>query len=64
MLVINILGYNLLQTNEIKYQKITTIIFIIISYFIFGILTFKTPHMEIFFDTHKEKYGIDDYLIK
>lgn len=64
MLIINIIGYNLLQTNKIKYQKIISILLIIFTYIVFGILTFKTPHMEIFFDTHNEKYGINDYLIK
>ena len=64
MVLINILGYYLLQTNEIKYQKIISILLIIFTYIIMGILTFKTPHMDIFFDTHQEKYGINDYLIK
>jgi len=63
MIIINILGYFLLQTNEIKYQKIISISLIIFTYIIMGILTFKTPRMEIFFDTKKEKYGINDYLI-
>ncbi len=64
MVLINILGYYLLQTNDIKYQKIISILLIIFTYVIMGILTFKTPRMEIFFDTHEEKYGINDYLIK
>ena len=64
MVLINILGYYLLQTNDIKYQKIISILLIIFTYVIMGILTFKTPRMKIFFDTHEEKYGINDYLIK
>lgn len=64
MVVINILGYFLLQTKEIRYQKIITIFLIIFTYIVMGILTFKAPRMDLFFDTEKEKYGINDYLIK
>lgn len=46
-----------------KYDKIGIILFII-GYIIFGILTYKPIHIHLFFDTIKEKYGINDYLIK
>lgn len=64
MVIVNIIGYHLFQTNDVKYQKIITILLIILTYTIMGILTFNAPRMDIFFDTHKEKYGINDYLIK
>ena len=64
MIITNILGYFLLQTDEINNQKIISILLIILTYALMGILTFNTPHMDIFFDTHEEKYGINDYLIK
>ena len=62
--IVNIIGYKLLQIDEIKYQIPISIGLIIIVYIIMGILTFKTPRYEIFFDTKEEKYGINDYLIK
>lgn len=64
MIVINIIGYYLLQTNNITNQNIISIFLIIFTYIIMGLLTFKTPRMELFFDTKEEKYGINDYLIK
>ena len=60
----NYIGYKILTLNPINYQKEISIIFIILIYIIMGILTFKAPRQEIFFDTSEEKYGINDYLIK
>lgn len=62
--LVNYIGYKIQKSDIIKYQKLISVIGIIITYIIFGILTYKTPHNELFFDTDKEKYGINDYLIK
>lgn len=64
ILITNYIGYKILSLNEINYQKQIGIVSIIIVYIIMAILTFKTPHKDIFFDTEEEKYGINDYLIK
>ncbi len=64
ILIVNIMGYKLLNCNPIKYQRPLAIIFIIIVYIIMTILTFKAPRTDLFFDSDKEKYGINDYLIK
>ena len=64
MLIINFLGYFILQTDEIKNQKFISVLLIILTYIVMGALTFKAPHMDIFFDTKDEKYGISDYLNK
>ena len=64
ILLVNYIGFKIQESKEIKYQNIIAIIGIIIVYIIMGILTYKTPHNELFFDTNKEKYGINDYLIK
>lgn len=64
ILLVNFIGYKILNLNPINYQKEISIVFIIIVYIIMGILTYKTPHSDIFFDTKEEKYGINDYLIK
>lgn len=64
ILIVNFIGSFILKLKPINYQKEISIVFIIIIYIIMGILTFKAPHQDLFFDTEEEKYGINDYLIK
>lgn len=64
ILIVNFIGYKLLQFDEFKYQKLIAVIFILIVYVIMGVLTYNPPKSDLFFDTEEEKYGIDDYLIK
>lgn len=64
ILLVNYIGYKIQESKNIKYQKIISILFIVIVYIIMGILTYNAPHNELFFDTKEEKYGINDYLIK
>ena len=63
ILLVNILDYFILTMNPILYEKEISIIFIILVYIFMAFLTFKTPRKDLFFDTEKEKYGINDYLI-
>lgn len=63
ILIVNIIGYKIGQEKSIPYQNLVSILGIIIFYIIMGILTYKAPHNELFFDTMEEKYGINDYLI-
>ena len=64
ILIVNIIGYKLLQLKPIKYQKSLSIVFIIIIYIFMTIFTYKPPKNDLFFDTKNEKYGLNDYLIK
>ena len=64
ILIVNIIGYFILKLNPINNEKIVSIIFIIVIYIIMGILTYKPPRTDIFFDPMQEKFGINDYLIK
>lgn len=64
ILVVQFIGYKLLQFKEIQYQKLISITLILITYIIMGILTYNPPKTDLFFDTEEEKYGISDYLIK
>ena len=63
ILLVNILDYFILTMNPILYDKEISIIFIILVYIFMAFLTFKTPRKDLFFDTDKEKYGLNDYLI-
>ncbi len=64
ILLVNYLGSLILKLKPINYQKEVSIVFIIVVYIIMGILTYKTPRQDLFFDPKEEKYGINDYLIK
>ena len=64
LLIVNYIGYKILSLQTINYQKEISIVFIIIVYILMGFLTYKAPHSDLFFDTQKELYGINDYLIK
>ncbi len=64
ILITNYIGYRILKLNRINYQKEVSIAFIIVTYIIMAILTFKAPHKDLFFDSKNEKYGVNDYLIK
>lgn len=62
ILIVNYIGSKILELHPINYQKEISIVFIIIIYILMGILTYKPPRTDIFFDTQEEKYGINDYL--
>ncbi len=64
ILIVNYVGYKILELKPIKYQKTLSITSIIIVYIIMTILTYKAPRLDLFFDTKEEKYGLNDYLIK
>ena len=57
------IGYKILELNKIKNINIISIIIIIISYIIFGYLTYNPIKTHLFLDTKDEKYGINDYNI-
>jgi hypothetical protein len=54
-----ILSYYILQSPKIKNQQIIGSILIIISYFIFTLLTFYPPHNYLFIDTTNNTYGVN-----
>ncbi len=62
--IVNYLSYKFIMPKKFPYEKLLSIVGIVTIYIIMIILTYKTPHLEIFFDTEEEKYGINDYLIK
>lgn len=62
ILIEQILSYFILQYKGIKYQNIIGIIGIILVYIIFGYLTYKPFENYIFYDTVKDKYGINIYI--
>ena len=62
IMIEQILSIFILKYKEIKYQNIIGIIGIILVYIIFGYLTYKPIENYIFYDTVKDKYGINIYI--
>ena len=62
IIIEQIISYFILQFKEIKYQNFIGIIGIILIYIIFGYLTYKPIENYIFYDTVKDKYGINIYV--
>ena len=62
IIIEQILSYFILQYKEIKYQNLIGIIGIILVYIIFGYLTYNPIENYLFYDTVKDKYGINIYI--
>lgn len=62
--LVNLIGYKMLQTEEIQYQNWISLILVIVVYIIMGYLTYNPPKTEIFYDIKEEKYGINEYVKK
>lgn len=56
-IIVYVLSYYILSMNEKNYNLLWVFL-LIFGYFIFGFLTYKPIHSQIFFDTQKEIYGI------
>lgn len=63
IIISQIISYYILKRNNIKYSNIVSIILIIISFIIFGYLTYFPLKNEIFFDPMSEKYGLNVYRL-
>lgn len=57
------ISFNILNKNYIKKSDILSIILIIFTFILMGILTYKPPKIFLFFDPINEKYGINIYKI-
>ena len=58
-----IISYYILRSKQYKNLNIVSIVLIIISYIIFAYLTYYPIKAKLFFDTEKEKYGINNYNV-
>lgn len=57
------INYWIQKRSNIKSMNIASIILIIISYIVFGYLTYNPIKSDIFFDHMEEKYGIHTYKL-
>lgn len=62
-IITQFIGYKIMDCKHINHSNKIAIILIIISYVIFGYLTYNPIHNHLFLDTEEEKYGINDYNI-
>lgn len=58
-----VISYHIKNMSEIKNINIISIILIIITFIIMGILTYNPPINSLFFDEKKQIYGINTYVI-
>ena len=63
IIITQVISYNIQNKNNIKYFNIASIFLIIISYIVFGYLTYNPIENEIFFDPMSEKYGLNVYKL-
>lgn len=63
IIISQIVSYFILNMKKVNISKYIFIILIIISYIIFGYLTYNPIKNELFFDTKDEKYGINNYNV-
>ena len=63
IIIVEVIGYYILKKDNWKLGNYISVILIIICYIIFGYLTYNPPKYELFFDTQKEKYGINNYNV-
>ena len=63
IIITQVIAYYILKAKECKLLNYISIILIIISYIIFGYLTYNPIKSELFFDTQDEKYGINNYNV-
>jgi len=59
-IITQFIGYKIMDCKHINHSNKIAIILIIISYIIFGYLTYNPIHNHLFLDTEKEKYLIND----
>lgn len=58
-----IISYYILKSKQCDKINLLSLILIIVSYIVFAYLTYNPIKNELFFDTEKEKYGINNYNI-
>ncbi len=63
IIITQVISYYILKMQNCPLANYVSIILIILSYIVFGYLTYNPPKTELFFDTQKEKYGINIYNI-
>lgn len=63
IIITQVIAYYILKAKECKLLNYISIVLIIISYIIFGYLTYNPIKSELFFDTQDEKYGINNYNV-
>ena len=63
IIISQVISYHILKAKNFSTINIISLILIIISYIILAYLTYNPIKDELFFDTEKEKYGINNYNV-
>ena len=63
IIISQVISYKILKTKDLDRINVVSLILIIISYIVFAYLTYNPIKNELFFDTQKEKYGLNNYNV-
>lgn len=63
IIISQVISYYILKSKNCYAGNVICLAMIIISYIVFGYLTYNPPKEELFFDTQDEKYGINNYNV-
>ncbi len=61
--IVEYLSFIILKTKEIRYINYISLILIVISYIIFGYLTYHPIRQDLFYDHEDNKYGTNIYIL-
>ncbi len=61
--IVEYLSYNILKSKAFKYLNYISLISIVISYIIFGYLTYNPIRNDLFYDYEDNKYGVNIYIL-
>ena len=63
IIISQVISYYILKAKDCDKLNIVALILIIVSYIVFAYLTYYPLKNELFFDTQKEKYGLNNYRV-
>ena len=61
--IVEYISYKILKSKDYKYLNYISLILIVISYIIFGYLTYNPLRNDLFYDYEDNKYGVNIYIL-
>ena len=63
IIISQVISYYILKSKDFNKLNFVSLILIIVSYIVFAYFTYNPIKNKLFFDTEKEKYGINNYNV-
>lgn len=61
-ILIEFISYKIMKYKEIKHSNLIGTLIILLMYFLFGVLTYYPPKIDLFYDTQSKSYGIKNRI--